>query len=472
MSTTVDANTGRSRLTAREISALAARLQGTAVHWTDPAHRSAVASRFANPEIEWDPDAVVFCRGPEDVQRAVVLASESELGVSIRGGGVGWVGAGRGTLLLDLRYLSAIRVEARRATVEADGGATWIDVARTAAPFALATAGPQFPRISAAGYALGGGHGWLTRKLGWAADTLRSVEIVTADGRRVRASDEREQELFWALRGAGHNFGVALALEFATLPLSNVHAGSVWFHPSSLAEVFAWYREWAPTLADEISTILGVMEAPAELGVQGDLVGRLCPHVLLCHCGGNGQAKRDLAELRGRPAIVADTIEQMPYWRLASDAGAFQPGLHRRSRMRYLSGLPDDVIDLTADRLATAPAMTMVSIHHYGGALARVGENATAMSHRGEEWNYMLAMTWRDDNNGAAIKQWQDDLLTDLAPWSRDSMYVNYLCQEPERVSSAYNASTWARLRDLKQTWDPDNRFSQNHNIPPAGVRG
>jgi FAD/FMN-containing dehydrogenase len=451
----------------RMVSELQRTLEGRAVHQLDIGYFTAAASRYVNPEIGWEPEVVVACATADDVARSVSFAAEHGLGVAIRGGGVGWVGASPGTLLLDMRMINSISVDPDRCTVHVGAGALWADIHRALAPFGLAAAGPQFPRLSAAGYALGGGHGWLTRKLGWGSDTLRSVELVTTGSDTVRSSQEDEPDLFWGLRGAGHNLGVAVSLEFSVIPLTQVHAGVVWFHPDRTADLLNFYREWAPTLPDEVSTILGVMTPPPDLPVPPQLIGRPMGHVVLCHSDPDSQA-RDLRALRDQPGLLLDTIRAMPYAELAAGNDMFPSGLRRRSRMRYLTGLTDPVVELTAERFTDPPPLTMLSIHHYGGALGRVDEHATAMSHRHQEWNYMVAMTWPPDETGAPQKRWQTELLAALESEEENAMYVNYLCQEPERVRSAYNLRTWNRLQALKRRWDPDNRLADNQNIAPA----
>ncbi|MCW2983781.1 MAG: FAD-binding oxidoreductase, partial [Conexibacter sp.] len=401
------------------------------------------------------------------VVAAVAFARAHGLGVAIRGGGVGWVGAGPGTVLLDLRALDEVVVDRARGTVRVGAGALWRDVHLALAPHGLAAAGPQFPRLSVAGFALGGGHGWLSRKLGWGCDTLRSVDLVTADGRLVHVDAGEHADLFWALRGAGHNFGVAVALELTAIPLQTVTAGAVWFAPDRTAEVLAFYRDWAPALPDEVSTIVGVSRPHTDAQALAPWADQACAHVLLCHCGTAAQAAHDLSSLRGLRGIVADGISELPYWQLAAGNDVFAPGPHRRSRMRYLRDLTDAVVDTTVTRFADPHPRTMMGTHYYGGAIARVDEHATALSHRHEPWNYMVAMTWTEAREGDALREWQDAYLTDLGPDSVDAAYVNYLCQEPERVAKAYNPRTWQRLRRLKTTWDPDNVFATNQNVPP-----
>jgi FAD/FMN-containing dehydrogenase len=424
----------------------------------DPDYAAAARSRFHNPAVEWNPDAVVRCASAGDVQAAVEYAAREGLRVAVRGGGVGWLGADPGTLLLDLAELGDVELDEPAQTARVGGGAIWLDVHRRLAPSGLAAAGPQFPRLGVAGYALGGGHGWLSCKRGWGCDTLVSVELVTADGRLVRASEDENADLFWALRGAGANFGVAVSLEFSLLPLETVHAGFVWAHPDATADFLAFYRDWVAVLPDDVSTIVGVN--PRD--------GRPSAHVILCHCGDAKQAEHDLAPLRQNAGVIEDTVTELPWPQLAAGNDVFETGLNRISHMRYLNGLSDEAIDVTVEHCRDMDPLAMMGTHYYGGAMRRVPEDATAMSHRDQAWNYMVAATWPEGNDGSEARRWQDNYLRALDPLSNDAVYVNYLCQEPERVPKAYNPRTWERLRALKREWDPDNLFAQNNNIPPA----
>jgi FAD/FMN-containing dehydrogenase len=400
------------------------------------------------------------------VKAGVEVAAQRGLSVAMRGGGVGWLGASPGTLLLDLAGINGVELDERAQTVRVGGGAIWLDVHRAIASSGLAAAGPQFPRLGVAGYALGGGHGWLSCKRGWGCDTLVAVELVRADGRLVRASDEENADLFWALRGAGANFGVAVALEFSLMPLESVHAGFVWFDPDATADALAFYRDWVAAAPDEVSTIVGVSSPPPDVADGSD--GSGAAHVILCHCGDAQQAEHDLRPLRDQPGVIADTVVELPWPRLAAGNDVFETGLSRISRMRYLNGFGDEAIGVTVDHTRAMDPLAMMGTHYYGGAMRRVPEDATAMSHRDQAWNYMVAATWAGPGDGAQILGWQDDYLRALDPYSTDAVYVNYICQEPERVPKAYNPRTWQRLRELKRRYDPGNLFRQNHNIPPA----
>jgi len=456
-------------LSRADIRRLGARLGGRLAHREDALYPTLAASPFPNLEVPWHPELVVRCDGVSDVIEAVRFAAAHEMGVAVRGGGVGWAGARPRSLLIDLADLHGVRVDPDAQTVQVQGGATWGRLNRELGQFGLAAAAPQFPRLGVAGHVLGGGHGWLSGRLGWASDTLRAAELVTASGELVRADGERRPDLLWALRGAGTNFGVVVWLELEVIPLAEVTFGLIWFHPDRTAEALALYREWAPRSPDELTTIVSVAHPPPAWSGPDELRGRAAAHLLVCHCGTDEQAREDLAAVRCHPGVVADEIHRMPWRQLSIANDVFIAGVHRRSRMHYLREMDDQVIDITARRALEMDPLSFMSTHFYGGALARVDEHATAMSHRDKAWNYMVATTWTSMQDGRPLRRWQDDYLAEIAERSHNAYYVNYLFDEPAHVPAAYAPQTWERLRELKQRWDPENRFADNQNIPPLG---
>ncbi|MFZ0091920.1 MAG: FAD-binding oxidoreductase [Solirubrobacteraceae bacterium] len=447
---------------------LDARLGGRAAHRDEGGWEGLAVSRFPNLEVPWAPDVVVRAAGTADVIIATHFAREHELGLAVRSGGVGWVGAPSGTLLLDLQDMHAVRIDPWRRTVHVQGGAIWRDVHRELAPFGLAAAGPQFPRLGVTGHVLGGGHGWLSRRVGWASDTLRSAELVTADGRYVRCSQEEEPELFWAIRGAGPNFGSVVGVELDLIALDSVAFGMVWFDPDATADGLMWCRDHLPDAPDELTTIVSIGHPPGSTVLPSRLRGRGALHVLACHCGPPERRQRDLAALRAQPHVTADTIREMPWSELAIGNDVFDSGVHRRSRMHYVNDLSDAVIAISTRRATEMAPLSFMSTHVYGGAMERIDEHATAMSHRSEHFNYMVSTTWTAMEDGAALRRWHDAYLDEIAPHATGAAYVNYLFDEPARIRSAYHPATWERLRAIKRAADPTNCFAANQNIPPA----
>ncbi len=414
------------------------------------------------------PATVVQPAGVADVMAAVDFARRTDHSVALRSGGVGWIGADSDSVLLDLRRLDGITVDPARHRVRVEGGALWRDVNRELAPFGLAGAAPQFPRLGVAGHALGGGHGWLSSRLGWASDTLISVDVVTATGELVHASEEIEPDLFWGMRGAGHNFGVVVGLELQLIPLDEVTFGFIWFHPDATAEALVTLREWIVDAPDELTAIISAAQPPQHWSGPDHLRGRAAVHALVCHSGSARQAEHDLSALTGHPSAVAVEVGRLPWPALSAGNDVFPPNVHRRTRMRYVHGLTDDVIEVSARRIPGLSPSSFMSTHYNGGALARSGEHATAMSHRDSPWNYAVTTAWSPAEDGTHLKRWQDDYLAELGDHAHDRYYVNYLNDEPHHVPAAYNPRTWQRLRELKATWDPSNLFRANHNVPPA----
>jgi FAD/FMN-containing dehydrogenase len=454
--------------TASGLRELRTRLIGRAAARGEATYGELAAADFPNLEVPWNPDVVIACATVADVVAGVGFAADNDLKIAIRNGGVGWVGAPPGTVLLDMAGLAEVAIDTEARTVRAQAGAIWRDVHRELAPHGLAAAGPQFPRLGIAGHVLGGGHGWLTRKLGWASDTLRSVDLVTARGDHVHASAREHPDLFWALRGAGHNFGVAVTLELELIELNEVSFGLVWFAPDRSGDAMRFLREWVEQTPDELTTIISAAHPPPGWTGPPELAEQAMIHVIVCHCGARDQAVTDLAPLTSHPGVFTHDLKRMPWPKLATGNDVFASGVHRRSRMHYTAGLSDPLIELTERRMRELEPSTFISIHYYAGAVARVAEDATAMSHRDKAWNYMVSIAWEPGDDGARLRCWQDAFLDDVAGHSYDAYYVNYLFDEPQHVQAAYSAPAWARLRALKSTWDPGNLFTANQNVPPG----
>jgi len=454
-------------VTSASIVQLRGRLRGNAYHRNDTGYPAAAASPFPNLEVPWSPASVVQPAGVADVIAAVEFARDNNHAVALRSGGVGWIGANADSILIDLARLDGIIVDPIRQCVRVEGGTIWRDLSRELAPFGLAGAAPQFPRLGVAGHVLGGGHGWLSSSLGWASDTLIAVDIVTAAGSLIHVSEESEPELFWGIRGGGHNFGVVVGLELQLIPLAEVTFGFIWFHPDATTETMADLRDWIVATPDELTAIISAGQPPQQWSGPDHLRGLPAMHVLVCHAGSVQQAERDLAPLTGHRSAVAVEVQRMPWSSLSAANDVFPPGVHRRTRMRYVRGFTDDVIAVSGRRIPELSSSSFMSTHYNGGALARRSEDATAMSHRQSPWNYAVTTTWGSAEDGTLLRRWQDEYLAELSDYAHDRFYVNYLNAEPEHIQSAYNPRTWQRLRALKSRWDPDNLFRENQNVPP-----
>ena len=450
------------------LEALRTSVQGTVLRPGDDGF--AEATFLWNAMIDRSPAVVVQPRDTADVVAAVGHARASGMPLSVRGGGHNIAGTALadGGVTLDMSLLRAVEVDPVRRLATVQAGCRLGDVDRATQAHGLATPLGFVSEVGVAGLTLGGGLGYLTRRFGWAVDNLVEVELVTADGRVRRASAIEEPELFWAMRGAGHNFGATVALELELIELEEVSFGFVWFHPERTTEALEFFREWIPGAPDELTTIVSVGHPPRQWGGPDELSGQGAVHVIACHCGEAAAAERDLAPLRDHPAAVTDDVRRMPWSELAVGNDVFASGVHRRSRMHYLRDLTDEVIAISDRRARELAPLSFMSTHYYGGALRRVDEDATAMSHRDKPWNYMVSTTWAPIEDGEPLRRWQDDYLAEIAHHAEDAYYVNYLFDEPDHVGAAYNPRTWERLRALKRAWDPRNLFAANQNVPPA----
>jgi hypothetical protein len=451
---------------AAEVRALRRALRGRVVVRGDDAYDAVVAPK--NLEVTWRPQLVVTCLGVADVVAAVRFASERGIRIAVRGGGTGTAGAPDDALLIDLSELRGIAVDPEARLATAQPGVTWNELTHETSHFGLAAPGSQMSGVGVAGYALGGGHSWLARRLGWGSDDLESVELVTPGGDRVVASADQDPELFWGLRGAGWNFGVVTALTFRLHPIDTVVAGFVWYRADRIGALMRVHREWSDTMPDELTTTVDVLRTPPGLPVADDARGAVLARIGLCWSGEAGAARAALSPLADVGEPLLDSIAPMRYRTLQAMAARGLPlGVHMRWRMHYLDTLPDAVVAATSEHTRDMAPATIMSIHHYGGALGRVGEDESAMSHRDQPYNYMVLARWTGLEDGQLVKGWQDDFLGAVAPHASGRHYVNYLFDEPEKVPDAYNPRSWARLRALKRRLDPANLLSINANVPP-----
>ncbi|GAA2882479.1 FAD-binding oxidoreductase [Pseudonocardia halophobica] len=453
---------------ATALAELADRMDGTVVGPPDPEFDS--VRRVWNGCVDRYPAAVVRCRSVPDVVAAVGLAREHDLPLSVRGGGHGLPGfaTNDGGIVVDLSRMREIRVDpaARRAHV--GGGALWGDVDAATAAHGLATPGGLVSTTGVAGLTLGGGIGWLSRRYGLACDNLVAAEVVTADGQVVRADDEHDPELMWGLRGGGGNFGVVTGLTFALHPVAEVTAGLALFPLDRAAEVVAFYREYVTGVPDDFRTLLSFLTAPPAAFVPPDLRDRPVVAVVGCHCGAAGEAQDLLAPLRAL-GPAADPFGPMPYpvWQTAFDAKV-PAGRRYHFAGGYTSGCPDDLVGAVVEAVRARPSTASeFHLHQMGGAVARVGAEATAYPGRDAAFTFNVIGIWDDPADDGANQAWARDLARATARHGEGGGYVNFLTENQEALRDTYGARRYARLVELKRRYDPTNLFRLNQNIAP-----
>jgi FAD/FMN-containing dehydrogenase len=421
--------------------------------------------RIRNGLIDKHPAVIARCMHTADVVDAVNFGRAEGLEISVRGGGHNVAGKAvtDGGLMIDLSLMRGIHVDPVQAAVRAQAGVTVGDLDRATAAFGLATPSGVVSSTGIAGLTLGGGIGWLMGKHGMAVDNLLSAEVVLASGEVVTASEDSDSDLFWALRGGGGNFGVVSSFEYRTHPVASVLGGPV-LHPLAAApQLFAFYREFAAGLPDELSTQAVFIHAPDGSGTK------LCG-VAVCHAGDDrDRAEADLRPLRRFGSPAADTIERIPYPVVNTGVDWLSPpGALNYWKSAFFSELSDQAVEVMATAFERAPSdLCALVIEEFHGAVTRVAPTATAYPHREPGHNLFLISQWTDPAQTDAGIAWARQTFEALSPYMADRSYTNYLSADAyDRVRQAYGAN-YERLLELKRRYDPANVFRLNHNIDP-----
>jgi FAD/FMN-containing dehydrogenase len=425
-----------------------------------------------NGAIDRRPACVARCTGVADVVAAVLFARERDLLVAVRSGGHGVAGHAvcDGGLVLDLSPLKGIRVDPVARTARAEAGVLWGELDRETQLHGLATVGGIVTHTGIAGLTLGGGLGWLMRKHGATVDNLLSVDLVTAEGELLTASEDDNPDLFWGIRGGGGNFGVVTAFEYRLHPVGpTVLAGPI-FHPfEDAGEVLRFYREFAANVPDELTTIFELSGAPPAPFLPPELHGKPIVMVGACWAGAPEDGidvVRPLKEF-GRP--IVDLLEPKPYLALQSTFDPAVPhGWHRYWKAVELPPLTDGAIDTLVEHAAalTSPKSYCI-VFQLGGALARVGADETAFSQRDAAHNLVINAVWTE-GEGEPHVAWARDFFSALQRHARGRVYVNFLGDEgADRVRQAYGDRQYERLVALKRRYDPTNFFRLNQNVEP-----
>jgi FAD/FMN-containing dehydrogenase len=454
------------------VAELAAAMRGRVVRPGDSDYDQARA--IWNGAHDRYPALVAQCAGVADVIRAIEFARSEELRVAVRSGGHSIPGHSSvdGGIVVDLSPMQGIRVDPQRRTARAEAGVTWASFDHETQAFGLATTGGLISSTGITGLTLGGGIGWLMRKHGLAIDNLLSADVVTADGRLVRASADENPELFWGLRGGGGNFGVVTSLEYQLHPVGPMVTSGAVFYPADKArDVLRAYRDWTATAADETTTLVNLLTAPPAPFIPEEWHGKPLVAIIGMHAGPADEAERALRPLRSIATPVADLFGPMPYVAMQSLVDPlWGPGASSYMKAGFLRGLDDEAIDtLVAQHATVTSPKTEIHVQHLGGAVARVPAEATAFGARTAPFVLnIIASTFTDEGYDEAV-DWAQAAYASLVPALTGGAYVNFLSNEgDERVRAAYGPGTYERLVALKDEYDPANVFRLNQNVAPS----
>jgi len=424
------------------------------------------ARKVHNGLVDKRPALIARCRGVADVTDAVDLTRGLGLEVAVRGGGHNVAGRATidGGVMIDLSPMKGIHVDPGSRTVRAQGGVTWGELNRETQLHGLAVTGGVVSTTGIAGLTLGGGLGWLMGKYGLALDNLRAVELVTADGKVLRASTREEPDLFWALRGGGGNFGIVTSLEYALHPVGPTVMGGPIIHPIDRSRaVLEFYRQSTRSLTDEHTVFATLAHAP-------DGSGTKVAALVTCHCGPPADAERSLRPLKQFGPPVLDAVEPMPYSQLNTMLDANYPkGALNYWKSNFLTELSHGAIDGMIGCFARCPTpMGQLLLEHIHGAATRVGVGDTAFPHRKEGYNFLVLAQWMQPSDTSACIAWARETYERMQPFFASGRYVNYLDDDEagDPVAAAYGPN-YRRLQQVKVKFDPKNFFRMNQNIRP-----
>ena len=460
----------RVRIDERALESLTTGFRGEIVRPEDPSYEE--HRHVWNGSIDRHPAVVARCAGVADVIAAVRFGRETGLKVAVRGGGHSFPGQSvcDDGLVIDHSLMRGIRVDPARRTVRVQAGVLLGELDRETQQFGMAVPAGIVTHTGVAGLTLGGGIGWLQRKLGLTIDQLLSVDVVTADGEFVSASAEENDDLFWGLRGGGGNFGIVTDFEFKLNPVGpTILGGPIGWPMAKSGDVLRFYRDWIKDAPDELMTLVVHRTAPPVPFIPPELHGTKVVMVAACWSGDLDEGEKFLKPLREYSSPAFDACGPKPFVTLQ---GMFDPSFpHGRwyyFRAANLTELSDGAVDTIAEHAAKMESpLTAFPLWQMGGAIARVGDDDTAYTGRAVEWNININAATEGPEGFEAERDWVRAFWSALEPW-HTSVYVNFLMDEGEdRIRQAYGAEKYDRLKALKKKYDPDNFFRLNQNIPP-----
>jgi FAD/FMN-containing dehydrogenase len=452
---------------------LAAVLRGPLVRPHDPDYDSARA--VYNGMIDRHPAAVARCHDVMDVVACVKFARQHGVEIAVRGGShnANGLGVWEDALVIDLSPMRSTTVDPIAHTVRADGGCTWGDVDHATVGFGMATPSGFLSSTGVGGLTLGGGIGYLARRFGLTVDNLLSADVVLADGTFVTAAENSHEDLFWALRGGGGNFGIVTSFTFRCHDIGEggtIIGGPVLYDIGDTAEVMRWYRELLPSLPEELNGWIGLLTIPPAPPFPEELWGRKACGIVWCYTGPHARADEIMQPVTsfGSPLLVG--VQPMPFNVLQSAFDALYPaGLQWYWRADFFNEISDTAIDVHMKYGAMLPTgHSTMHMYPIDGATARVAEDGTAFAYRDGGWAGVIVGVDPDPANAAAITKWTRDYWEELHPTSAGGAYVNFMMDEgQDRVRASYRGN-YDRLAQIKRRYDPDNVFHVNQNIRPS----
>lgn len=453
-----------------DIVGLKSHIEGKVIAPDDPDYDN--ERKVWNGMIDRRPSLIIKCASREDVVNAISYAKRQSLEVAIRGGGHSIAGNStcEGGLLLDMSGMKHIHVDTNERKARVQGGVTWGEFDKATQAHNLATTGGVISTTGIAGLTLGGGIGWLMRKYGLACDNLLSVELVTADGKIVRANASENKDLFWGVRGGGGNFGVVTEFEFALHPLGPEISVGMLLYPMEIARsVTELYNSVTKNSPREFSSILLYLMAPPAPFLPPSVHGKQVAGIVFCDINPEDKQVQFLEPLRRFGPPLVDIVMPVPYTAFQSMFDeAYPKGIPAYWKSHYMDSLDDEAITIMVKRWFERPSpISEINIHEVGGAVSDVGEDDAAYSNRKARFIVNILGRWSDPRDTEKNIAWVRGLWDELRPFS-SGLYGNFSGDsDKESTRAAFNATKLQRLAELKKKFDPNNFFHLNNNILP-----
>jgi len=453
------------------VSDLKANLRGRVIERGDREYDE--ARKLYNAMIDKRPLLIAQCADVADVISSVCFGRENNLITAIRGGGHNGPGLGscNDGLVIDLTPMKGVRIDPAQRTVRVGPGCVQGDVDHAGHAFGLAVPAGIVSTTGIAGLTLGGGHGYLTRKYGLTIDNLVEADVVLADASFLTANASHNEDLFWALRGGGGNFGVVTSFVFRAQPVSTVFAGPIFWNLEDGRQIMQWYRKFLPQAPVEFCPFFGLKTVPSMDPFPRELWGRRICALICCYNGPLDKAEEVMNPIRRElPSPILDWVGPMPFPALQSMFDPILPkGLQWYWKGDFVKELSDEAIDAHLSYAAKAPSeLSFMHLYPIDGAVQRVGQNEAAWSCRDATWSMVIAGIDPDPAKAGAITAWAKQYWEAVDPYTLGGAYVNFMMEEGEDRIRATYGSNYERLVATKNKYDPDNFFRVNQNIEPT----
>ncbi len=466
---TMDREGGRMELESKHVDALRASLRGTVLLEGDPAYDD--TRSIWNAMIDRRPALIARCIGVSDIVACVNFARTHGIALSMKGGGhnIAGTAVSDGGLMIDLAGMRGVWVDAKNRVAHVQPGCLLGDVDRETQLHGLAALMGFVSMTGATGLTLGGGLGYLTKRFGWTSDTVRSMDVVTADGKRVHASERENADLFWGLRGGGGNFGVVTNIEYELFPVGpEIVGGGIAWAAESAPEVLSMLKSLNEKAPPE-AALVGVLRlAPPAPWIDKSAHGKPIVAIFACHTGKVDEAEKFVAPIKAFGKPVGDILQRRTYVSQQSILDATQPkGRRYYWKSEYLPGLSQELFDagMSHWKEIRSPHSAVI-FFPIGEAVAQHSNDHSSVGNRDARFLFNIAGAWEKPDDDVANIEWARAAWRDMRRFSTGGTYINFLTQEEggDRIHDAYGAN-YDRLVEIKRTWDPENLFRMNKNI-------